>query len=345
MQVKILNSEQANQIDRQQWDKLADQSAFTNPFYESWCLLPAFKFLTENLDIRIVCAYKDDELIALFPIELGKRKLGVQYIDIWKHHHCFLTDPLCSQPLELSRIMNRVIRALNMMAVRIRDHSLFSYGRYIDERSVVLKYTRGAILDTKNTQEYLLTLPRKMRLENKRISKRFFNKTKAEYWTSDTHPEIDWLKAFCDLEHAGWKRTVEGSILSHQNTHHYYQAMHDNAKQMGKIKFQGFFNQQGSLAVAFRIISRNQAFDLKTCYNEDYRELYPGVNLEFANMHDLPQYGYDYVDSCTMSENYLINRIWPDQRSLYTSFYFHGGFVSKVLKIIYRFKNRRALKN
>lgn len=343
MQVKILHSEQVDQVDVSQWEALAVKSAFTNPFYEPWSLIPALKYLAEETNIRLVVAYKDDALIALFPIELGSRKFGIQYIDVWKHHHCFLTDPLCSQPLELARIMNRVIRSLKLMAVRIRDHSLNSYGRYIDERSVVIKYTRGAIFDTQDVHNHLLTMPRKTRLENKRIERRFLKQTKANYLTSDTSSEIDWLTEFCDLEHAGWKRNANGSILSHHNTHCYYQAMYENARRLDKIKFQGYFNEQGALAISFRVITNNQAFDLKTCYNEEYKSLYPGVILEFANLRDLAQFDYKFVDSCTSTENFLINRIWPDQRSLYTSFYFHGGLLSKLLKTIYRFKKRRYL--
>ncbi|TQV70985.1 hypothetical protein FLL45_21910 [Aliikangiella marina] len=340
MQVKILNSDQIDQVDRQQWDRLAQKSATTNPFYESWNLIPALKYFTKNSDVKVVAAYKAEELIALFPIELGNRKFGIPYIDVWKHHHCFLTDPLCSQPDELAKIVQFTIRNLKMLAFRIRDHSFCSFGRDINQNSVIVEYSRGAILNLNGVAKHLINLPRKIRSENNRITKRFSEATKAEYVTSDTHPKVDWLKVFCELEDSGWKAKAKTSILSDDDTLNYYQAMHENAAKLGKIQYQGYRNQSTWFAVAFRVISNNQAFDLKTCYNESYKQVYPGVNLELANLKALEQYGYQSLDSCTMSENYLINRIWPDQKPLFTSFYFHGGILSTVFKLIYRLKKR-----
>ena len=340
MRVELLERKQVESIDSLQWQQLANNSVYTNPFYESWNLLSALKFLDKNANVYVATAYKNDQLIALFPVKVIKHKIGIRYLSIWKHEHCFLTDPLCSHPKELAKIINRVIRQLKVMIARFDHHSLYSYGRYVDQHSVVFRASRGAIFDTKNTREYLLTMPRKIRLENKRIAKRFSAKTEAVYETSDTKEKFDWLDAYCHLEHSGWKKSVSGSILSEPNTYQYYLGLQRAAEPLGKIQFQGFFNQQGALAISFRIVSNKRAFELKTSYNEKYKELYPGVNLEIKNMQELESNDYEFVDSCTVSENYLINRLWPNQRQIYTSLYFHGGILGKLLKLVYRFKSR-----
>lgn len=343
MQVDILDREQATQIDAIQWDRLAQESKFTNPFFERWSLLPALEFLDKKETVFVVTAYKEGELIALFPILTKKHSLGLNYLGIWQHNHCFLTDPLCSNPVFLAQIFNRVIRHTQVSIVQIEKHSLNSYGRYIEQRSAVIESTRGAIFDTKATRQHLVTLPRKVRLENKRVRNRLFEKTNAKYLTSKDSSDLNWLAEFCHLEHSGWKNIVKGSILSNPDVYRYYSAMYQSQGKNGKIQFQGLFSESEALAIAFRIVSNNRAFELKTSYNEDYRDIYPGVVLEIINMEDLEKFNYEFVDSCTTSENFLINKLWPDQRKIYTSLYFHGGMAANLLKFIYKIKNRKKL--
>ena len=130
--------------------------------------------------------------------------------------------------------------------------------------------------------------------------------------------------------------------MSNEGVTAYYRAICQSEAAAEKIKYQALINEQGALAISFRIVTNNQAFDLKTSFNEDYRELYPGVNLEMQNVLDLQNYSYHSVDSCTDPENFLINRLWPDQRDIYSSLYFRDGWVSWLLKGLYRFKNWRS---
>ena len=234
MEVKILTRKEALSVDKKAWEQLANDSYFTNPFYERWMLAPALEFLQLNDEVRLVVAYKNNELIALFPIKIVRTKWGLRYLTVWKHKQCYLTDPLCSNPVELSLIINRVIRKLKVSVLRITHHSLYSYGRYIDQHSVVFRATRGAILDLKSVREYLLTMPRKVRLENKRIYKRFFEQAEATYATSDDNSTRNWLEEYCRLEHSGWKRKVNGSILSSPGELKYYQALYQ--KRAGERK-------------------------------------------------------------------------------------------------------------
>jgi CelD/BcsL family acetyltransferase involved in cellulose biosynthesis len=201
---------------------------------------------------------------------------------------------------------------------------------------VIFRATRGAILDTQKAGHHLTRLPQKTRQENQRIRKRFFEKSGARYVTSDKPDSIDWLGDYLQLEHAGWKGRVKGSILSDDGVESYYLALYESNANLRKIQFQGLYAEQGPLAISFRLVSNGRAFDVKTTFDENYRELYPGVNLELCNMLDLENYRYEFVDSCTVSDNYLINRLWPDQRNILTSVYFKAGLVSQLLKKIYR---------
>jgi|GEM_PF-2965378 len=343
MNIQILSRTQALSVDSDQWRQLAENSFYSNPFFEDWMLLPALAHLQTQAEVYLVVAYKEDRLVALFPIKKVRRRWGLGYLSVWKHRHCFLTDPLCVDPSDLTVIINQLMGRFKLSMLRITDHSLYAYGRDIHSNSIVIPESRGAIFKSHNIEQYLLAMPRKTRLENKRISRRFFRQTHASYVTSEDDKKRNWFKAFCELEHSGWKQKVKGSILSSQSDYQFYRAVFRTDTSREKIKFQGLFNESEAFAISFRLISNGHAFDVKTSFNETYKSLYPGVNLELCNMHGLASENFSLVDSCTLSNNYLINRLWPHQRKIYTSLYFHKGPLNQILKRLYQFKNRRAL--
>ncbi|TQV88712.1 GNAT family N-acetyltransferase [Aliikangiella coralliicola] len=343
MRIKILTRNQANQIDSKQWDELANKSQFVNPFYERWSLLPALEFLQKDDKVYLVTASIDEELVALFPIKIEQHSLGIRYLSVWQHDHCFICDPLCSQPSLLVGIIRHVVQKLKVLVVEIQRHSRESYGHQFDLESCTFSETRGVIFKTDQISNHLESLPRKVRAENRRVKKRLFNQANATYLTSKEDQSKNWLKEYCQLEHTGWKGIAKGSILSNENVYRYYQTMFNSAWQSGKVEFQGLFSDQTPVAISFRIISRNRAFELKTSYHENYRQFYPGVVLELMNIEALAGTEFKLVDSCTSSENYLINRLWPDQRNLYRSLYFHNRLSGKLLKMLYKLKNRNRL--
>ncbi len=340
MRVKILTRSQASNIDSTQWNNLASTSLFVNPFYESWSLLPALEFLQKEDEVYVVATYKDDVLNALFPIRLRQSYFGLQYLSLWQHDHCFICDPLCQKTSDLANIFNFVLRKMKVSMMRIPSHSVLSYGQEIDMKSVVFSTTRGAIFNSNELKTHLDNLPRKIRIENRRITNRLFKETNALYITSRDNPERNWLEDYCQLEHAGWKKKAGGSILSEPSVYDYYSSMYKYTKSSKQMEFQGLFYEQTMLAISFRIISKKQAFELKTTYNEQYKKLCPGVVLEIMNLIDLSNSGFKLIDSSTNSDNDLINRLWPEQRTLVNSSYFNRRLSGKLLKIIYKIKNR-----
>ncbi len=340
MRIEILSRSQASTIDTTQWNKLASNSLFINPFYERWSLLPALEFLQREDDVNVIVAYKEDKLVALFPIKLRKTYFGLRYISLWQHDHCFLCDPLCTDSFVLANIFDHILRKMKVAMMRIPQHSVLSYGQEVDRNSIVFSTSRGAIFNSNEIKTHLDNLPRKIRIENRRITNRLFKETNALYITSMDNPERNWLEDYCQLEHTGWKKKAGGSILSEPSVYDYYSSMYKYAKSSKQIEFQGLFYEQTMFAISFRIISKKQAFEMKTTYNEQYKRLYPGVVLEIMNLLELSNARFKLIDSSTNPNNALINRLWPEQRTIVNSSYFNRRLSGKLLKIIYKIKNR-----
>jgi len=340
MKIEILPRDRVLEIDTDQWRRLAELSLFVNPFYEPWCLVPAIEWLQKEDEVYIVTAWENNQLIALFPIHVIKSKFGIAYLSLWQHLQCVICDPLCSDSSKLSKVFNYVLQKMNVSMMRIPTHSELSYGKKIDTSSVVFSSTRGAISNITDVKSHLDSLPSRVRLENKRIIKRLFKETNAIYSISNTSPNRSWMADYCQLEHLGWKKKVSGSILSTPEIEQYYQRIYNNSKDTGRMEFQGIFDGETLLAVSFRITSHNHAFEMKTSYNERYKKLYPGVVLEILNLIELSKSKFQFVDSSTSSDNHLINRLWPEQRNLASSQYFSRSLSGKLLKLLYRIKNR-----
>jgi hypothetical protein len=341
--IKVFQHHEAEQIDRSQWIALADESVNINPFFEYWALLPALKNLAIDGEVFVVTVWKKKKLIALFPVTVKKTYLNVRFLSVWQHTECYLSDPLCSEPGILIGVVRQLIEDMGLLVARINQHTAASFGNRLDCNSVSFTSCRGAVLQPGRIEGYLGKLPRKVRLENKRITSRLFRITGATYQTSTKNPRHSWLHDYCSLEQAGWKGRVKGAIFSDQKRRNYYSEMYEMARPLRKIEFQGLFNKKESLAISFRMVSLNCAFELKTSYNEEFRQFYPGVVLELINLHNLADSGYEFVDSCTNANNSLVNRLWPDRRTMVDSLYFHSKLSGRILRSVYRFKNRKWL--
>lgn len=332
MKIDILQRSEVDQIVFEQWQDLSNESLYINPFYEPWCLMPALRYLDRQEKVFIVTAYESGRLVALFPVIIKRSRFSVRHLAIWKHSHCFLSDPLCLDESSLPHIIDYVAQRMSASIFQIKDHSPFSSAHEIDRPSLIIRSTRGAIFDPGQIHRKLSTLPRKLRMDNGRIKRRLFERHDVSYQTSGNLVDINWLEIFCMLEDSGWKGRQKGSIYSNPEVRRYYSEVYSIAIKTGKIEFQALFDGATTLAASFRLISRNRAFEVKTSYNEEFKEYFPGVVLELMNMEAFGGSRYEWVDSCTSPQNRLVNRLWPDRRDIWNSFYFSRGVSGKLVK-------------
>lgn len=341
LDVKILTRAEVHTLDVEDWKSLASQSCNINPFYEYWSLLPALKYLDLERDVFLVVASIEGVLVALFPIIKMKHALGLSFLSTWHHNQCFFTDPLCTDRNLLHPIIDEVLRKFKATIFRFSQHGENSLGVVYQSQCLGYRELRGSVCEIGKVEDFFQSLPGKVRSENKRIINRLFNVTGAEYTTSKLTTNRNWLKEYCYLESMSWKGKVGGAINSNADTQIYYREMCELATQEGALEFQGLFNQRETLAISFRITSQGIGFDLKTSYNELFKDFYPGVVLEIMNLKSLRRDSLTMVDSCTHHNNKLINRIWPGKRPILTSYYFKNDLAGKILKTIYRLKISR----
>lgn len=342
MRVEILTRKEAIKISSEQWDYLSDSSKNINPFFERWCLSPALKYLDCEKELYVVVAYIEDQLSVLFPIHIRRHALRFRYISVWQHSQCFFCEPLCINRNLLYEVIHFVMVKMGLSIIRLPIHEKYAFGQDIDSQSISFPFSRGVVSNFSELDSHFEKLPRRTKLENKRIVNRLFSVTGALYICSRKDEERNWLEDYCQLENSGWKGRTGGSIQSTPDVYSYYQEVYNTAINSGRMEFQGLFNQCEVLAISLRICSKNKGFDLKTSYNEMFKELYPGVVLEIQNLKALSNSAFEMIDSCATPGNRLINRIWPEQRNIQLSYYFDRGFIGRVLRWLYKLKIKKT---
>ena len=336
MEVEILSPGEAEQLDSILWQKLACESCFPNPFFEQWCLLPALRHFTDKQTVFLVVVRHDGAFVALFPVVLFRKYKCIPYVSIWQHDHCYLSDPLLIRDVDmlfLVQVLTGYFHA-HWFFIPVHDPALFPASKYVTS----LRWSRGAVYDKNEIEAHLRGVGGKSRREIRRSFKKLYDNLDIKY--VEHHDLRRGLDNFCNLEHSGWKGHTGGSILSSSNVTLFYSDMIAKVKNHECLCFQELWDGNTLIASAMRMMRGGYWYDIKTTYNENYREYGPGKLLELINLEFLKFEDFIQLDSCTSRDNYVINKYWPHHISLCSSYIFQGLFTRLLWKYTLQLKWR-----
>lgn len=336
MKIRLVQRNDALEIDSEKWDLLANKSLTPNPFYERWSLLPALKYLDLEETIFIVTIYDNHELTGLFPVCLRGSSFQLRYLEIWKFKDCYLTDPLFSRDRVPLDIFNALMRQLNAHILISSTHTIHGFGVETPNGAYRNHRSRGAITEFVGWDIYLNKLSSKHRYEHKRVMSRLLEQKDVGYLSTNTDLASKWFPIFLDIENNSWKGKSGRAIKQHNNRLMYLRETVKLGEEKQKIKFQVLYKGDEVLAVSFRYITNNTLYEIKTTYDDNYNKLYPGVVLELLNIKDMLNSDYLLADSCATPHNSLINRTWPGQRTIFRTVLFRSTVRGKVAKAIYK---------
>jgi len=332
--IDILSPSEADKIDASEWNSLGVSSLYPNPFYQRWCLLPALHNLVNQDRVYVITIRQNAELIGLFPVTILNYKKSTKYLSMWNHDHCLLNDPLLSRKVNFRKIINKIGRMLNVSWVQLPMHNpqLMNKGFGLYKHY----FYRAAITDKSKIQNHLESMKGKDRREIRRVQ----NKINSDFDIKHIeHENIEaGMSRYSELEYKGWKGRKKGSILSNDNVKNYYFEMASNPDSDSHIVFHELWADKHLVAISIRFKQNNSYYDIKTCYDEDYKNYCPGKILELKNLSLLESESFDIVDSCTSPENALINKLWHGRIKLQTSHVFFGTIKSQCWHLFYMVK-------
>lgn len=335
MEIRILDREAAQDIDPAAWDRLADASSNPNPFFERWHLLPALRHLDRDLTIKVVTLYEDARLVGLFPLCLLRKYGLVSYLMIWEFRDCRVCDVLREPTVELSPVVNRLMSHFGVSIFLCPAHSCTGFDSVPDGFMHQIKLSRRAVLRGSTWKDYEAGLPRKYRLENRRVLTRLMVRDGFKHVSSESDLAQHWLPLYCEVERHSWKARRGRIIADDSGRLRYFEEALGLGEEGRKVQFQALQRGGETIAVAFRFRTRGRAYEVKTTYDERFRKLYPGVALELLTMQDVLRSGYELVDSCSES-NRVVDRVWPDSIDFYRTLIFKCSPIGHAAALFYK---------
>lgn len=331
MKLRFYSRAQSKEIAIEAWRSLAKKALVKNPFYEHWNLLPALEHLEPSSSIELVTAWRGEVLVGLFPLCYSHQFKFFTIASVWKHDECYCSSPLVLDERVWAEALPLLLqeKSINMLVNTTQTLSLLAPKKSL--HITACSYARPVLDSTKSYESMSADWPKKRRKEYQRLLRKASEKKTPQHHTvysqSDCSQAFDLYKT---IEAKGWKGNAGSAISLHPEVDAYYQAVIHQGCKHQHVSLQVLEIAAQPSAVSMRLITSNHAFEVKTSYCEDHRELSPGVLLETFNMQQLAEGEIDRADSCTQAGNRVMETLWRDRVSIYNSVYFSECMLSKA---------------
>ena len=319
--VAVLRGTQASAEIVAAWDDLAANAVEPNPFYESWMLQPALKWLAAGRDILLITVWADGKLGALLPLERKANYKGfpVRTLRSWRHRHCMLCTPLVRAEgtenylgamIEWFRRAASVVE-LDYMPADGPVYRLFAAS--LPGAQVSEGYERALFRRAKDADSYIVTaLSRQDRQEVRRRERRLAERGAVAHRTLRPGDPIErWLEDLMQLEAGGWKGQNGSALASNEANRRFATEIFGAAFRRGRLQMVGLDLDGKPLSRCSSILAGDGGYAFKTAYDEAFSRYSPGIIAEVDRiraLHDLPQ--LQWMDSFTADGNVVLNRLW-----------------------------------
>ncbi len=317
------------------WDQLVETSIYRNPSFESNFLIPALNHLNDvNAKVLIVECHDGEPnagtsetscpLIGLVPL-VRKRiyRLPISAVENWKHDQCFDSTPLIKKGVEDQAFKaifeflssNRIgLWSMDTVSAEPEFNSLLQRVAATEGRSIFQRdnYVRAAFRPSETNEIYLSeftskSIQRSYRRNNRRLEKL----GDFQYEFSDSHSDFDRLAhQFLQLEMSGWKGKVGTALGCNESSRQFYEEFVSRSATDGKARFTSAILNGEPIAMLSDIETGSHIHSFKTAYDEEFSAYSPGLQTEVRNLEAMHQDGIMFADSCTVSDNSTINRVW-----------------------------------
>ena len=332
------------------WEDLAAYALEPNPFYEPFMLLPALDVFGMESTLQFVFIYATMRarrvLLALLPMERARRYRGMPlaYLRLWMHRHCYLCTPLIRRG-QATRCLSGYLDwlAAHDRGVLVEWRNVNGDGAFLTALTEVLEDAhrayvpyefKRALLRPRQNSESLLkeTHSRKARHELRRLERRLAEKGDLVYRELQVRDDAaQWIQAFLDLESRGWKGKRGSALACREVDRRFFVRWASDAARRGRLMMLALVVGGRTVAMKCNLLAGAAAYAFKITYDEDYARYSPGVLLEMENIRRFHARGdLQWMDSCADPDNWMMNRIWPDRRTMATLVMPGGNFASSL---------------
>jgi CelD/BcsL family acetyltransferase involved in cellulose biosynthesis len=330
MPARILGLRQLTAADLGRWRALAAVAVEPNVFFEPEFVLAAQAGL-ETTGLGILVARDGERWIGCMPVRRTAhwRRLPLAALASWQHPYSFLSTPLIAADavapavgslIDQGRcagtglvVFERVgadgpVWATLDGALRERGAAAFGFQRM--ERASLVRRPEATYLDGMRPHR---------RRELNRLGRGLERELDGSLVVRDRAQDPDAYEDFLRLEASGWKGR-DGTALACRGGHAaFFRAICAAYAREGRLQLLELSVGDRVVAMKCNLIAGGVVFCFKISYDETYAAYSPGLQLERQTIEVFhTQTEALSMDSCADPENDMINRLWPDRRSIST---------------------------
>jgi hypothetical protein len=320
------------------WQALADNAIEPNIFYEPLLMIPAVEAFGANTDLYFVFIYAPDPLrpfgakilCGFFPLEFSRRykKMPVSAFSLWKHSYCFLCTPLLRSEYERETLS----RFFDWLESRESPAPLMEFchitGDTAFRKLLTDEFNKRASLtlltDSFNRALFkpnsIEGISGKHKKELRRQQNRLAEEGLLEYVALEEEADLDnWINDFLQLEASGWKGQQGSAFALEEKSRRFFETAAKQAFEKNRLMMMALRLNGKPVAMKCNFLSGSGSFAFKIAFDEDHARYSPGVLLELENMrrvNAMPE--IEWMDSCAVSEHFMINRLWTQRRPIDT---------------------------
>ncbi|MEY2942178.1 MAG: hypothetical protein RLY97_192 [Pseudomonadota bacterium] len=330
------------------WDALASWASESNPFFESWYLLPSLRALDPHGTVKLLRFEIDGDLAGLIPIRAERKyyRWPIPQMGNWIHPNCFLGAPLVARGLE-----REFWKCLLNWADKNAGLSLFLHLSHMpldgvlhgalvrtlteQSRNAALVHSEErAILRSNQTAEAYFETAMSGK-KRKELRRQFTRLSELGAVTinraSDTTNIAEWAEEFLALEAAGWKGSAGSALASHPETAAMFRQSMAGAAGKSRLERLDLRLDGQPIAMLASFLTPPTAFSYKTAFDEAYARFSPGVLLQRENLNILGNPNITECDSCAAADHPMIDHIWRERRSVGRMSIAIGGAARRLL--------------
>lgn len=349
MRAELIAATTLADADAGRWRQLAARALEPNPFFEPEYVLPLHRGL-DGGDPQLLVVRDGDAWAACLPVELAKRwhQIPLRSLASWRGHVLYglLGTPLVA-PERAEEAVAALLEALPAAAPGAAFGAIEwmagegpvaeAVAAAVDGRSptpITFESFERAALRRRPENDYLeQTLSSKHRRELRRQRRKLGEALGAELEAVDLAADESAYEAFVALEAAG-ELGQRGTVLAADRGHAaFFTEVCRNFAAQGRLQLLALRAGERIVAMKCNLRAGSTIFMFKIAYDESWSRFSPGILLEqemVTLFHE--QSDAELLDSCADPNNAMINRLWPDRRTLTTTLIPSAGLKGRAAR-------------
>jgi CelD/BcsL family acetyltransferase involved in cellulose biosynthesis len=317
--------------DRAAWSRLAARAAEPNPFFRPDFVASAAA--AHRRDPVLVVVMSDDEWIACIPVAPGARwgRLWMPVLAPWMPTLGFLATPLIdeSRLTDAAHALAVFVSVEQEAAALVLDPidpdgpvagALRQAFAAVGVRPIAYAVWERAALRRRPEATYVEeAMSAKRRKELRRQRRALERELGGPATTVDRSGDPDAYDEFLRLERESWKGDAGTALACTPEGASFFRSMCSTSARDGILQMLALEVRGRTVAMQCNLLDGRVLFGYKVAYDRELAPFSPGAQLEVDGIGVFHDSGAaDAADSCAAPDNDVVNRIWPDRRTLQT---------------------------